>query len=76
MPDLTHTAIADPTAFEERLRAVPLAPGVYLWKNAQGKIIYVGKSKRLRDRMRSYFNQTGDPYGKTARLVEQIADFQ
>ncbi len=76
MPDLTHTAIADPAAFEERLRAVPLAPGVYLWKNAQGKIIYVGKSKRLRDRMRSYFNQTGDPYGKTARLVEQIADFQ
>lgn len=76
MPDLTHTDIADPVAFEERLRAVPLAPGVYLWKNAQGKIIYIGKSKRLRDRMRSYFNHTGDFYGKTARLVAQIADFQ
>lgn len=76
MPDLTHTSIADPVAFEERLRAVPLAPGVYLWKNAQGKIIYVGKSKRLRDRMRSYFNHSDDFHGKTARLVAQIADFQ
>ncbi|MCS6939909.1 MAG: excinuclease ABC subunit UvrC [Roseiflexus sp.] len=76
MPDLTHTSIADPVAFEERLRAVPLAPGVYLWKNAQGKIIYVGKSKRLRDRMRSYFNHPDDFHGKTARLVAQIADFQ
>lgn len=76
MPDLTHTAITDPVAFEERLRAVPLAPGVYLWKNAQGKIIYIGKSKRLRDRMRSYFTHPGDVHGKTARLVAQIADFQ
>lgn len=74
MPDLTHTSIADPVAFEERLRAVPLAPGVYLWKDAQGKILYVGKSKRLRDRMRSYFTHTDN--GKTARLVAQIADFQ
>ncbi|MGC9039242.1 MAG: excinuclease ABC subunit UvrC [Roseiflexus sp.] len=76
MSDLMHTTVADPIALEERLRAVPLAPGVYLWKNAQGKIIYIGKSKRLRDRMRSYFARTDDPYGKTARLVAQIADFQ
>lgn len=76
MPDLSHTSIADPAAFEERLRAVPLAPGVYLWKNAQGKILYVGKSRRLRDRMRSYFNGADDPAGKTARLAAQIADFQ
>ncbi|MFL5806304.1 MAG: excinuclease ABC subunit UvrC [Roseiflexaceae bacterium] len=75
MPDLTYTAIADPAAFEERLKNVPQAPGVYIWKDAQGKILYVGKSKSLRDRMRSYF---GAPHGlssKTRRMVGQVADF-
>ena len=60
MPDLTYTAIADPASFEERLKNVPHAPGVYIWKDAAGKILYVGKSKSLRDRMRSYF---GAPRG-------------
>ncbi len=75
MPDFAYTAIADPHAFEERLRRVPEAPGVYLWKDASGALLYVGKSKRLRDRMRSYF---GAPHGlsaKTRRMVAQIADF-
>jgi excinuclease ABC subunit C len=76
MPDFSYTAIADPQAFEERLKAVPEAPGVYLWKGADGRLLYVGKGKRLRDRMRSYF---GSPRGlseKTRRLVRQIADFE
>jgi excinuclease ABC subunit C len=75
MPDFSYTAITDPVAFDERLRRVPEAPGVYLWKDAQGGLLYVGKSKKLRDRMRSYF---GAPLGlsaKTRRLVSHIADF-
>lgn len=75
MPDLSYTSIADPAAFEERLKHVPQAPGVYQWKDAQGKLLYVGKSKSLRDRMRSYF---GAPRGLSARIrrmVSQIADF-
>ena len=75
MPDLTYTAIADPAAFEERLKSVPHAPGVYLWKDAAGKILYVGKSKSLRDRMRSYFGAPRGLSSKTRRLVAQIADF-
>lgn len=75
MPDLTYTAIDDGAAFEERLKNVPLAPGVYLWKDAQGKILYVGKSKLLRDRMRSYFGAPRGLNAKTRRLVNQIADF-
>ena len=75
MPDLTYTSIADHTAFEERLKSVPLAPGVYLWKDAGGGILYVGKSKVLRDRMRSYFGATRGLSGKTRRLVHLIADF-
>lgn len=73
--DFSYTAIADPHAFEERLRLVPEKPGVYLWKDAGGKLLYVGKSKKLRDRMRSYFGAPKGLSGKTRRLVSHIADF-
>jgi excinuclease ABC subunit C len=76
MPDLTYTAIADPDAFEDRLRIVPQKPGVYIWKDRDGTIIYVGKSKSLRDRMRSYFGAARGLSSKTRRLVSNIADFQ
>ncbi len=76
MPDFAHTAVADPAAFDERLRRVPESPGVYLWKDAQGLLLYVGKSKRLRDRMRSYFGAPRSLSAKTRRLVSHIADFE
>lgn len=77
MPDLSHTAIAesDQAAFEERLSHVPQSPGVYLWKDAQGTLLYVGKSKNLRDRMRAYFGSPRSLNAKTRRMVSQIADF-
>ncbi|MEI6777065.1 MAG: excinuclease ABC subunit UvrC [Chloroflexales bacterium] len=73
--DFSYTAISDPVAFEERLRGVPEKPGVYLWKGVGGKLLYVGKSKKLRDRMRSYFGSPKGLSGKTRRLVSHIADF-
>jgi excinuclease ABC subunit C len=76
MPDLSYTAIADPAAFEERLKHVPQAPGVYLWKDNQGRLLYVGKSKSLRDRMRSYFGAPRGLNARMRRLVTQIADFE
>ncbi len=76
MPDFAHTAVADPVTFDERLRRVPESPGVYLWKDAQGLLLYVGKSKRLRDRMRSYFGAPRSLSAKTRRLVSHIADFE
>ncbi len=76
MPDLSHTAIADTAAFEARLNQVPQAPGVYQWKDARGTLLYVGKSKKLRDRMRSYFGAPGGLSAKTRRMVAQIADFE
>ncbi len=62
----------------ERLRdkanSLPQSPGVYLMKNAEGTIIYVGKSKKLHNRVTSYF--TGNRHNvKTSRLVSLIADF-
>lgn len=76
MPDLTYTAIVDHAAFEERLALVPQSPGVYQWKDASGGLLYVGKSKNLRDRMRSYFGSPRSLSAKTRRLVSQIADFE
>src|SRR5262245_57357257 len=76
MPDLSSTSIANPDVFEERLKNVPHAPGVYIWKDAFGKILYVGKSKVLRDRMRSYLGAPRGLSSKTRRMVAQIADFE
>jgi excinuclease ABC subunit C len=76
MPNLEYTSIADQALFEERLKNVPVQPGVYIWKDTTGKILYVGKSKVLRDRMRSYFGAPRGLSSKTRRLVAQIADFE
>ncbi|NDJ61278.1 MAG: excinuclease ABC subunit UvrC, partial [Chloroflexi bacterium] len=53
---------------------LPLKPGVYLMKDAQGKIIYVGKAKKLRNRVRSYFNASAESNVKTLRLRGSIHD--
>ena len=65
---------------DEKLKEIPRAPGVYLHKDAAGQIIYIGKAKNLRNRVRSYFQsgRRGDfSYGiKTEELVQQIADVE
>ena len=53
---------------------LPLCPGVYLMKNSEGQVIYVGKSRHLKNRVSSYFVET-DHGIKTARMVANIADF-
>jgi excinuclease ABC subunit C len=67
-------------ALDEKLKEIPRSPGVYLHKDAAGKIIYIGKAKNLRNRVRSYFqsSRAGDfSYGiKTGELVKQIADVE
>jgi excinuclease ABC subunit C len=62
--------------FSSRLRALAPAPGVYLMRDAQGNVIYVGKALRLRDRVRSYFQSTRHVDAKTRELVRHIADFE
>jgi len=65
---------------DEKLKEIPRAPGVYLHKDAAGKILYIGKAKNLRNRVRSYFQagRAGEfSYGiKTGELVKQIADVE
>ncbi|CAM3455128.1 excinuclease ABC subunit UvrC [Aeromicrobium ponti] len=57
-----------------KLMLLPAQPGCYLMKDRQGTIIYVGKAKILKNRVRSYF--TGSHDGKTLRLVNEIEDFE
>ncbi|OMF87804.1 excinuclease ABC subunit C [Paenibacillus sp. FSL R7-0273] len=57
-----------------KLALLPDLPGCYLMKNEEGTIIYVGKAKVLKNRVRSYF--TGSHNGKTQRLVASIVDFE
>lgn len=59
---------------KEKLNLLPEKPGCYLMKNQEGTIIYVGKAKILKNRVRSYF--TGSHDGKTQRLVSEIIDFE
>jgi excinuclease ABC subunit C len=65
-----------PTSIEEKLGALPTAPGVYVLKNAKGKPIYVGKAKSLRDRVRSYFRQDPSSHYKPPKMYRDIADFE
>ena len=60
--------------FKEKLALVPTKPGSYQMKNKDGIIIYVGKAKNLKNRLKSYF--TGTVTGKTKILVEDIDDFE
>lgn len=59
---------------QNKLALLPDQPGCYLMKDRQGTIIYVGKAKILKNRVRSYF--TGSHDGKTQRLVSEIEDFE
>ena len=61
---------------KDKLRDLPDKPGVYLMKDAGGKIIYIGKAKILRNRVRTYFANTFEPNAKVAALKEKIADFE
>jgi excinuclease ABC subunit C len=61
-------------ALQETLDALPTKPGVYLMKDASGKILYVGKAVNLRSRVRSYFHASASHSRKIGRLVSAIAD--
>ena len=65
-----------PEPVAQKLAHLPDTPGVYLWKDADGAILYIGKAKRLRPRVRSYFGSDHLDNPKTQRLVERIADVE
>jgi len=57
-----------------KIRTIPIEPGVYLYKNAEGEVIYVGKAKNLRSRVASYFHEGRWEDSKTGTLVREAVD--
>ena len=68
-------ATASP-ALDSKLAHLPDQPGVYLFKDRSGDVLYIGKAARLADRVRSYFLKGADHTPKTALLVNHIADLE
>ncbi len=61
---------------EEKIENLPAGPGVYLMKDARNKVIYVGKAKNLRNRVRSYFQKGGDGRLLVEHLLKRVADLE
>ena len=61
---------------EDKLKALPAKPGVYLFRDSRGDVLYVGKAKSLRPRVRSYFQAGGDTRTAIAQLPDRVADLE
>jgi excinuclease ABC subunit C len=59
-----------------RLQEIPTSPGVYLMRDSNGDILYIGKSKKLRSRVRSYFRNSQDLSDRIAMMVRQVAEIE
>src|ERR1700744_1305626 len=60
----------------QKIRTLPTQPGCYLYKNAEGEVIYVGKGKNLRARVRSYFLEANQMKAKTGSLMREPVDVE
>ncbi len=63
-----------PPDLSQTINSLPLSPGVYIYKNKKGQVIYVGKSTKLRDRVKSYFDNFHHLAPKTRQLVKNITE--
>ena len=60
----------------QKAMALPLQPGVYIMKNRQGEIIYIGKAKKLKNRVSQYFGSQNNHTEKVRRMVDNVDDFE
>ena len=60
---------------KKKALTLPLLPGVYIMRDKQGQVIYVGKAKKLKNRVSQYFQDTASHSPKTRMMVSKIADF-
>ena len=74
--NLNSTLIQDLDRLENRLREIPLEPGVYFLRDQNGEILYIGKSKKLRSRVRSYFRPSQPLSPRIALMVRQVTEIE
>src|SRR5438309_5604398 len=68
--------VAVPSRVESQLKSLPARPGVYLFRDTSGEVLYIGKAKSLRPRVRSYFQQSVDTRASIRQLPERVADVE
>jgi excinuclease ABC subunit C len=61
---------------EEKLKTLPAKPGVYLFRDDRGRVLYIGKAKSLRPRVRSYFQPSAIPRGTQSQMLPRVADLE
>ena len=61
---------------KNKIKQIPTKPGVYFFKDELGKIIYIGKAKQLRNRVRSYFQQSKHQSAKNISMIKRITDVE
>ncbi len=76
IPAETLTLVKEPERLEARLKEIPLEPGVYFMRDASDNILYIGKSKKLRSRVRSYFRNSHTLPPRLALMVMQVAEIE
>ncbi|MFB6276061.1 MAG: excinuclease ABC subunit UvrC [Halothece sp.] len=76
MTTAVPTLIHNPEQLEARLQEIPLQPGVYLMRDRDGNVIYIGKSTKLRSRVRSYFRPSQALSEQKQLMVQQVADIE
>ena len=74
--DAPTPLLKDPDRLEARLKELPLEPGVYFMKDNREQILYIGKSKHLRNRVRSYFRDTHRQMPRIALMVMQVVEIE
>jgi excinuclease ABC subunit C len=70
------TLVKDPDRLEARLKEIPPEPGVYFMRDAADNVLYIGKSKKLRSRVRSYFRENNDHNPRIALMVMQVVEIE
>ncbi|WP_420372426.1 excinuclease ABC subunit UvrC [Microcystis aeruginosa] len=68
--------IKEPEKLENRLAEIPPEPGVYFMRDGEDRIIYIGKSKKLRSRVRSYFQDSNHKSHRIATMVQQVTEIE